>query len=813
MSSKNVARTRGLRRRRMAACCLGLGLGLFFLGLSLSGIARASGPENGLPQGGGSVIGLASNALTCLAVGDDLPGDASGSVRLAWKGQAEGARLVLNVAGAEAAHTIKVNGQPAALTPVHPGGQPCSAGEYFYLDISPELLVQGENSIEITDDALPGDSWTAANVRLHVLGDVTVLSPVGVVGPAAFTYIIEFVNSYDGSTQEAMLQVPGNYSPGTPVPLLVAVHPRSGTMDWGADTFGLAADDRDWLLISPQLHGSWPIPEDCYDQPPGPNCQYEDEVLLTKPGAYAYASLESQYDAVGAADYVVNGYDVRADQIYLAGYSMGGQGGVVTGAKFPHIFAAVFDNKGPTDMATWYDEQVTYYGTPNQPQVRAMRKECHIVGDPKTPVENPFCYQRRSGLRFASNYLHIPISVTHSISDAMVPIHHSWDLRDAINGYGPDRMALLYEDPDAVDPDTGLPCGDHYHCYEPEAEAVLDFLAPFTLDNNPTHINITTDESKVYYWMNLVQTGGDHWSQVEVTYYPVSTTVTAFISDTQPLMVALNLGSTPTMDVIEQPGMGLPATTYLVRGGGDNFLHNYASGYLTTTLTATGQFALTISAVEMQLSADPSMVSGWQTEAVTIAALVRDGLDNPVPDGTTVEFSTTAGTFPNGDPVYTRPTSGGQAMATLTLAAVPAEQAEIEATVEGITAATAVVVIHPALDLTVTPNETAVYVGDTVTYTYQFTNTGDTTLTAVTVVDDNGTPGTSDDDMTVCTGIALARGEPASCSRSTTATRTTTNTATVTGQDSLGNEVSATDWATVDATYHYVYLPFVIRDH
>jgi hypothetical protein len=43
--------------------------------------------------------------------------------------------------------------------------------------------------------------------------------------------------------------------------------------------------------------------------------------------------------------------------------------------------------------------------------------------------------------------------------------------------------------------------------------------------------------------------------------------------------------------------MGLPAATYAVVGGGNNYQVNYASGYLTVTLNTTGQYSLTISAV------------------------------------------------------------------------------------------------------------------------------------------------------------------------------------------------------------------------
>lgn len=789
---------RKIRARRsifqMAALCTGLvlGVGLLVLIPNLAGAVSAAEAQDGAGSESGPVIGLASNALECLAVGDDVSAQASGTVRLAWQGRVEQARLILGVSGTEAAHTIKVNGRAVAQAPVHPGGQPCSDDESFYLDIPPEVLVPGDNLIEITDDARSGDSWTAANVRLEVLGDVTVWSSggtggdgrVGAADAAAvmYTSVFTFINSCDESVQEAVAQIPDGYDPGAPPPLLIAVHARSGDKYDGLDWFDGEANYRGWLLASPELHGSWPVPDGCYDDPPHDCDDYDDQVLVDEPGAYAYASLESQYDVVGTVSYMVQYYNVDPSRIYLAGYSMGGQADVIIAAKFPHIFAAVFDNKGPTDMLEWYDEQVAYYGTPNHANVRAMRKECHIEGDPRTPVENPFCYQRRSGINFAGNYIHIPISVTHSISDALVPIHHSRDLRDAINSYSPDRTASLYED------DT-VTCAPHYHCYEPNPETVLDFLESFTLNNNPTHINIATDESKSYYWLNLAQTGGDHWSQVEATYYPISATVVAIISDTQPLTVAFNLGSTPVTDLVEQPGMGLPATTYLVKGGGNSYLYNYASGYLTITPSTTGRFPLSISAVEAGLSANPSMVRGSQTTTLVITAVFKDHLDNPVPGGSIVQFSTTEGTFPNASSNYIATVVEGQYAITTTLTLTPTSgSAQVIASLESVTTSTSVATIYPAIDVRVKPAQNFMYEGQAVTCTYQLENTGDITLTEVTVMDDQGI---------VCENVVLAAGVTRNYDRGAMVNQDATITATVTGRDPLGNEVTGSDSDTV----------------
>jgi dienelactone hydrolase len=793
--------------QRIATLCisLSLALGLLLLSLSLPRVVSASEPGDGSGHQGGGVIGVASSALKCLAIRGGVPARTSGVVELTWQGQAERARLVLSVAGTEAAHRIRVNGYPVALAPIYPGGRPCSAENYLHLDVPPEVLRQGDNLIEIANDALSSDGWTAANVRLEAFGDVTNVQAgrpdrTGQMGIASTTaapppFIFTFTNTYDGSGQEAIAQQPDGYDGNTPVPLLIYAHGRSGVMEAGIDLFGSAANDKGWLLASPEMHGSWPIPDICYEDPYDPACEYDDRTLLDKPGAFAYASLESQYDIIGTVNYMVNNYNVKVAQIYLAGCSMGGQIDTVTAAKYPHIFAAVFDNMGPTDMYQWYDENNSYYRN-------TMRKECHIGGDPKAPWENPFCYQRRSSVHFASNYIHIPISITHSINDTVVPIHHARELRDAINAYGPDWPASVLED-------SSVTCAPDYHCYEPDSMAVLSFLESFTLNRNPSHVNIATDESKTYYWLNLAQTGGDHWTRVEVTYYPISTTVTATISDTEPLTVGFNLGSTPMTDIIEQPGMGLPVTTYLVKGGGVHALADYTSGYLTTTLADTGRFTLTISAVEADVAAKPAMILGGHAATSTITAVFKDHLDNPIPNGTIVQFSTSEGVFPNMSSTYTAAATGGQATATLTLPPT-ADLAEISAGVESVVGSTLVDAIYPHVDVRVTPNQMMIRPGQTVTYTYQLTNTGDVTLTAVTLVDDNGTPGDGSDDHTICENVSLAVGATASYRRSATLNQYTTITATVTGQDPLGYYVTKSAAATVSVDMR-VYLPIVAR--
>ncbi len=107
--------------------------------------------------------------------------------------------------------------------------------------------------------------------------------------------------------------------------------------------------------------------------------------------------------------------------------------------------------------------------------------------------------------------------------------------------------------------------------------------------------------------------------------------------------------------------------------------------------------------------------------------------------------------------------------------------------------------VSPAIQLVKTADSAAdgdvdyINSGDDVVYHYTVTNTGDTYLSDITVVDDNGTPSDASDDFTACTiSGPLAPGASQSCDYTVSnVTSDVTNIATATGNptDSNGNDL------------------------
>lgn len=673
----------------------------FWLGVGLALILNivvwqplwAAGPE------GERRVAFGSTHIACRVI----EGGAAESVQLTvdlgtWEGEVEAADLELVIGGTQAEHSIYVNGRRLAGTAVRPQEYVCgSEPDWFSTDslaIPPEWLNQGENTITLTNDGNVDDGWTAANVQIIIHGTLRKLVPAGGVSappPPSATgisaqdvvtgpFTVTIPSTYElalgnNISQTVAYQIPDNYnSITTDLPLVIVIHGMGGDAEGARDYFAAEANSRDWLLAAPHMHGAY----------------YQTGSGTSK----SLAWIGAQHDIIDTINYMIEHWEVDTSKIYLIGGSMGGQTTTMTAAKYPDIFAAAVAWKPLTDLEIWYDYLMDNEEPYNIPRdIRRETGAASNAGQTGTmPDQARFEYQRRSPMEVPQNDSLLPLTMWHAENDDLVPIYHSQDLRDALNGWrAPAYTVVLTE---VASADNQCPTDPYDHCYTPPTSEVADFLDGKSRSSSPpSALNIRTEESKSYFWLNLAQTGQDHWSEVAAGYS--DQTVSATISDTQPLTVAFNLGSAPITDVvgIGQAGMGLPVTTYLIREDGVGSLDTYSSGYFTTTLSTTGRFSLTISSITVTVSANPLTILADGVATTTLTIEARDQLNNPVPDGEEVAISTTRGTFPGGT-TDTVILTGGTGEIVLT-AAASAGQADIAATLESVSGSTFVDIVEP----------------------------------------------------------------------------------------------------------------------
>ncbi|MCZ7568443.1 MAG: malectin domain-containing carbohydrate-binding protein [Ardenticatenaceae bacterium] len=396
-----------------------------------------------------------SSAAGCLWVGQNAGRTvASADVLLIWQGVIQRARLEGGVANVRAPHTVYVNGSPIGAAPIFNYRTSCSDGTPYSWEIDPSLLRSGFNTITITADHDAADDWSLNNARLVIEGDLTTVSQ----------FDVSYSSSYDGTSQTAMVQLPVGYDPNVPLPLVVAIHGWSGTRQEALSWMASAANRRGWLLLAPQI-----VPHT--------------------------ASLAVQSTILDAVKYAQSHYNVNPDRIYLVGVSNGAIMAAVTAAKNPDRFAAVGLERGPSDLAAWFNESPALGY-----QARSDTLQREIGG---TPSQRPFEYARRSSLSFARNLAPLPVWIGYPMSDTVVPPHHSIDLYNSIRQFDPVAVAL-----------EPYP-GDHGDSLG--GEHILNALQAYTRVPDPHSINVRTDTGGRAWWLTLQPTSDLDWNEAALT--------------------------------------------------------------------------------------------------------------------------------------------------------------------------------------------------------------------------------------------------------------------------------------------------------
>ncbi|MEA3336212.1 MAG: DNRLRE domain-containing protein [Chloroflexota bacterium] len=424
-----------------------------------------------------SLAQISSTQSGCMSAGYGPEVDEpEADLYLVWQGSVSSAKLVGDEFNVGWHNDIYVNdvliGQ-SIIDGAATNGTYCTPfpGATKEWEIDPSILRRGANRVRIEAGERPSgllDEWGMTNVHLVLEGPDLIATEI-----VDFT----FSSSYDGSEQPAILQVPIDYQSWQPTPLLIAVH------GWGADRWDALADyaeeanDAGWLLAAPDMHGERdPYPWPPYDHP--------------------LASRASQHDILDTIQYMKDHYNVDSTRITMTGLSMGGQIALVTAAKNPGLFAAVVDEKGPTDLFDWYYESPVW-------RQNLISQEC---GGP--PESNTwFEYERRSPVTFARNLASTPLRVYHGIDDTTVLPHHSQDMVDTILSHEPGAPVVLTTF--VGDHGTPVPGGN---------EGILQWLSQFQLGTPALEIDAITDTSTTIWWVTLNQNGDqERWSEVEGT--------------------------------------------------------------------------------------------------------------------------------------------------------------------------------------------------------------------------------------------------------------------------------------------------------
>ena len=460
-----------------------------------------------------------STMTSCLGVNGDIH-EAAEEVYLVWTGTPTQATLHMEIASANAAHSVYLNDHLVGQVEPNLGDRDCNTNpqpvQWPLAD--PGWVRKGLNTITITNSAWPNDTWYAVRGHIEMEGDVA----------AATLVDFSFTSSYDSTPQQAVLQLPPGYG-GGPLPLVIGLHGWGETRWQPLDLWGGAVAEQGWLLAAPEMHGEQPD---------------------TPPGRRALASRASQHDVLDTQAYVVTGYGVDADRVYLVGESMGGMIAATTAAKYPDNFAAVVDVAGITDLAAWYDESNNWY---KQEQIA---EECG-----GTPAENPFEYQRRSSLRMPGNLVPLPLAVVHGQADDKVLPHHAQDLYAAVQARGGQLIELYWHE-------GGHDAGEY------DASWQMDWLANHVRGAAPVHLGIQSDESKPYFWLDIAQTGGDHWTEIQAAAMAETQTLSGLVGDPHPVSLTFDLagaGLPPDLPYtvrVQNMGGGDPITTVMIPSGG-----------------------------------------------------------------------------------------------------------------------------------------------------------------------------------------------------------------------------------------------------
>lgn len=526
-----------------------------------------------------------SSVVPCLQVGSAYLGSSTTpnvyqqDVYLSWTGTITSARLIGYEFNANSikGHLIKVNGvligratgQRNTETQCRgfEGRQPLS----WTIDNPAILNNGGRNTLRIEiDPGLTDDtSWGISRAQIEVSG-------IGVDGRhfSQVTITSSYFNNWGSYQNEGTwthIMTPPGYTGATPAPLLVAAHGFGSTGGEVLAEYQDAAAVRGWLVASADYHGEvW-------------NHFYEADYAtgLPRPGVgkRTLGSRASQWDILDILKYMQDNYNVDPTRIYLVGHSMGGMTALLAGARWADRFAAVVSDSSPTDLIDWEDETnpdpADPGATPNTSVNFAIRTETgtfsqpnHAPAQQRVPADYPFEYERRSPVRWAANYQHLPLWILHPESDVTVLPRHAEDLYRRVLLTNPDHVERKYfpgVHNDRIDgagfAETQLAWLSQFSRQPDEAPAELNFVVDWAGEPKPG------EEPWSHFWISAQMSDASlseaHWLRVSgARYSRADRTIEAAVENLKP-----QSGDASTLGVPAPKNMAVTLTFDLARIG------------------------------------------------------------------------------------------------------------------------------------------------------------------------------------------------------------------------------------------------------
>lgn len=203
------------------------------------------------------------------------------------------------------------------------------------------------------------------------------------------------------------LYVPRSYDPGTPMPLVVALHGFGGNQDYffaALDALPELLEQHGFIFVAPLGYstGGWygaplDIPGNrprSSGQPPPPITQSVEEMKRER--------YLSETDVMNVLALVTREYNVDPDRTFLMGHSMGGMGTYVLGQKYAEQWAAIAVMSGTLADATYDLERLRRVAV----MLSAGEQETAVVEAAKAQIEDMHELGIKTGLFVAPGATH-----------------------------------------------------------------------------------------------------------------------------------------------------------------------------------------------------------------------------------------------------------------------------------------------------------------------------------------------------------------------------------------------------------------------